>query len=53
MGYLQIFKNFAISWLKIQYDQIMIDKQIDIEVSHNHPFDKFAHFWSSLFMIIL
>ena len=36
-GYLQILKNFFISWSKIQYDQIMVDKEIDIEVSHNHP----------------
>ena len=27
-----------------RYDQIMLDKEIDIEVSHNHPVNKFAKF---------
>ena len=30
----------------------MADKHIDIEVSHNHPVNKFGHFWSSIFMIL-
>ena len=35
------------------YKTIMEDKHIDIEVSHNHPVNKFGHFWSSVFMIIV
>ena len=31
----------------------MLDKKIDIEVSHNHPFNKFGHFWSSIVMIFI
>ncbi len=34
------------------YEQIMYDKHIDIQVSHNHPVNKFGHFWSSVFMIL-
>jgi glutamate-1-semialdehyde 2,1-aminomutase len=39
--------------IKKYYDQIMEDKHIDIEVSHNHPVNKFGHFWSSVFMILV
>jgi len=39
--------------VKKYYDQIMEDKHIDIEVSHNHPVNKFGHFWSSVFMILV
>jgi glutamate-1-semialdehyde aminotransferase len=35
------------------YKTIMEDKHIDIEVSHNHPVNKFGHFWSSVFMIVV
>jgi hypothetical protein len=34
------------------YHQIMEDKHIDIQVSHNHPVNKFGHLWSSVFMIL-
>lgn len=44
----RFFKNYA----KLYYDQIMSDKHIDIEVSHNHPVNKFGHFWSSVGMIL-
>ncbi|CAD7929013.1 unnamed protein product [Amoebophrya sp. A25] len=44
--------KFLGSYLRICYDQIMEDKRIDIEVSHNHPVNKFTHFWSSVFMIL-
>jgi hypothetical protein len=44
----RFMKNYA----KIYYDQIMHDKHIDIEVSHNHPVNKFGHFWSSVFMLV-
>ena len=30
----------------------MEDKRIDIEVSHNHPVNKWTHFWSSVGMIL-
>lgn len=42
-----LIKNF----ISISYKRIMTDKRIDIEVSHNHPFNKFSHFWSSVFQI--
>jgi hypothetical protein len=41
-----------VAWKQF-YDQIMEDKHIDIEVSHNHPVNKFGHFWSSVFMILV
>lgn len=44
--------RFFRNYLKIYYDQIMTDKHIDIEVSHNHPVNKFGHFWSSVGMIL-
>jgi glutamate-1-semialdehyde aminotransferase len=44
----EFFRNF----LHIFHDQIMEDKRIDIEVSHNHPVNKFTHFWSSMGMIV-
>jgi len=44
----RLAKNYA----KLYYDQIMADKHIDIEVSHNHPVNKFGHFWSSVGMIL-
>jgi len=34
-----------------QYEYIMDAKKIDIDVSHNHPVNKFVHFWSSMIMI--
>lgn len=39
------------SFIKKQYDFIMESKRIDINVSHNHPVNKFVHFWSSIIMI--
>lgn len=51
--YLPFSFMFATNWLRINYDQIMLDKKIDIEVSHNHPFNKFGHFWSSIGMIFI
>ena len=44
--------RFTKNYLKLFYDQIMNDKHIDIEVSHNHPVNKFGHFWSSVGMIV-
>ena len=44
---------FITNYTKINYDQIMLDKHIDIKVSHNHPFNKFGHFWSSIGMILI
>jgi glutamate-1-semialdehyde aminotransferase len=35
------------------FNKIMEDKHIDIAVSHNHPVNKFGHFWSSVFMILV
>ena len=45
--------RFLFNYLKIFHDQIMHDKHIDIEVSHNHPVNKFGHFWSSVFLILV
>jgi glutamate-1-semialdehyde aminotransferase len=45
--------RFAVNYLRIFYHQIMQDKHIDIAVSHNHPVNKFGHFWSSVGMILL
>ena len=50
--YFSLLARFAKNYAKIYYDQIMQDKHIDIEVSHNHPVNKFGHFWSSVGMII-
>lgn len=44
--------RFVRNYSTLYYDQIMTDKHIDIEVSHNHPVNKFGHFWSSVFMIL-
>eukprot|EP00926_Amoebophrya_sp_RCC4398_P000830 GSA120T00012860001.1 len=52
MQFFLLAKKFLFSYLRICYDQIMEDKRIDIEVSHNHPVNKFTHFWSSVFMIL-
>ena len=45
------YKNRNKSFIKKQYDFIMESKRIDINVSHNHPVNKFVHFWSSIIMI--
>jgi glutamate-1-semialdehyde aminotransferase len=45
--------RFTVNYLRIFYDQVMQDKHIDISVSHNHPVNKFGHFWSSVGMILL
>lgn len=49
--YLEFVKMFIFNFFYKQYEQIMYDKKIDIEVSHNHPFNKFGHFWSSIIML--
>eukprot|EP00551_Chaetoceros_affinis_P010537 CAMPEP_0203667762 /NCGR_PEP_ID=MMETSP0090-20130426/4540_1 /ASSEMBLY_ACC=CAM_ASM_001088 /TAXON_ID=426623 /ORGANISM="Chaetoceros affinis, Strain CCMP159" /LENGTH=826 /DNA_ID=CAMNT_0050532027 /DNA_START=67 /DNA_END=2547 /DNA_ORIENTATION=+ len=49
----QLAVRFSSIMMKQFYDQIMKDKHIDIEVSHNHPVNKFGHFWSSVFMILV
>merc|ERR1712038_1762285 len=51
--FLKLAARFTFNYLKLLYDQIMLDKKIDIEVSHNHPVNKFGHFWSSVFMILV
>jgi len=48
----QILVACSFEYAKIRYDQIMKDKHIDIVVSHNHPVNKFVHFWSSIMMIV-
>jgi hypothetical protein len=48
-----LLARFTVNYLKLFYDQIMLDKKIDIDVSHNHPVNKFGHFWSSVFMILV
>ncbi|KAL7520851.1 hypothetical protein ACHAWX_007065 [Stephanocyclus meneghinianus] len=50
--YLSLMGKFAMNYAKLYYNQIMMDKHIDIEVSHNHPVNKFGHFWSSVGMIL-
>ena len=50
---LKLAGRFSVNYLKLFYDQIMLDKKIDIDVSHNHPVNKFGHFWSSVFMILV
>lgn len=49
--YATLLARFTNNYFKLVYDQIMMDKHIDIEVSHNHPVNKFGHFWSSVGMI--
>ena len=44
--------RFVKNYSTLYYNQIMYDKHIDIEVSHNHPVNKFGHFWSSVGMIL-
>lgn len=50
--FLSLLARFAKNYSKLYYEQIMSDKHIDIEVSHNHPVNKFGHFWSSVGMIL-
>lgn len=50
--YLSLMGRFAKNYVKLYYNQIMMDKHIDIEVSHNHPVNKCGHFWSSVGMIM-
>ena len=47
-----VASRFSYEILRQYYNKIMEDKHIDIEVSHNHPVNKWGHFWSSLLMII-
>ena len=49
--FIKLGLRFIKNALKIYYEKIMEDKHIDIAVSHNHPVNKFGHFWSSVFMI--
>jgi len=49
---LNLFVRFVKNYSTLYYNQIMYDKHIDIEVSHNHPVNKFGHFWSSVGMIL-
>ncbi len=49
--FMPILLSFVFNYFKNCYKQIMLDKHIDIDVSHNHPFNKFGHFWSSIGMI--
>ena len=51
--FITLLKMFSKNFLINQYKQIMLDKHIDIDVSHNHPFNKFGHFWSSIGMIFI
>ena len=46
-----ILKTNNINFFKKQFNYIMNAKKIDIGVSHNHPVNKFVHFWSSIIMI--
>ena len=50
--YSKLFVRFFKNYTKLFCEQIMNDKHIDIEVSHNHPVNKFGHFWSSVGMIV-
>eukprot|EP00980_Cylindrotheca_fusiformis_P005104 scaffold1083_cov114-Cylindrotheca_fusiformis.AAC.8 len=50
---LSLLARFMVNYMKLVYSQIMLDKKIDIDVSHNHPVNKFGHFWSSVFMILV
>jgi hypothetical protein len=50
--FLSLIARFAGNYARLYYDRIMSDKHIDIEVSHNHPVNKFGHFWSSVGMIL-
>lgn len=49
---LKLLFRFSFNYIRLFYKQIMLDKEIDIEVSHNHPVNKFGHFWSSVFMLL-
>lgn len=48
----KVLARFAVNYARLFGSRIMEDKRIDIEVSHNHPVNKFGHFWSSVFMIL-
>ena len=48
---LKIAGTVALNWVRNGYAQIMEDKRIDIEVSHNHSVNRWGHFWSSIGMI--
>ena len=50
--YLTLIARLVKNYVKLYYDQIMLDKHVDIQVSHNHPVNKFGHFWSSIGMIL-
>jgi hypothetical protein len=50
--FLSLITRFAGNYARLYYDRIMSDKHIDIAVSHNHPVNKFGHFWSSVGMIL-
>lgn len=48
----RFLKSVVKNNLVLRYNHIMHDKHIDISVSHNHPVNKWTHFWSSIFMIL-
>jgi glutamate-1-semialdehyde aminotransferase len=50
--YARLAGRFGMNLLQLYYDQMMKDKEVDIDVSHNHPVNKFGHFWSSVVMIL-
>lgn len=47
----KLLQRFVRSYVGVRYRQIMLDKHIDISVSHNHPVNRFVHFWSSVLML--
>ena len=48
----KVAQKIVVNFFKDRYNQIMEDKRIDIEVSHNHPTNRWGHFWSSIGMIL-
>lgn len=48
----KVAQKIVVNFFKDRYNQIMEDKRIDIEVSHNHATNRFGHFWSSIGMIV-
>jgi len=46
-----LIQRYVRSYVGVRYRQIMADKRVDIDVSHNHPVNRFVHFWSSILMI--
>ena len=46
-----VAQRLVVNFFRDRYNQIMEDKRIDIEVSHNHSVNRWGHFWSSIGMI--